>query len=42
MITILGFDKYHNARAIEVEGSKEEIQKLLEEQGWTNLVFLEE
>lgn len=42
MITILGFDEERNARAIEVKGgSREEIQKMLEDMGWINLVFLE-
>lgn len=41
MLTVLGFDKFHNARAIEVEGNKEEIEMMLEEDGWTGLVFLE-
>lgn len=42
MITVLGFDRYKNARAIEIEGSVEEAKKILEDAGWTNLVFLGE
>ena len=40
MITVLGFDQFGNARAVEVVGSKEEIQQLLESEGWTDLILL--
>lgn len=42
MITVLGFDRYKNARAIEIEGSVEEIQRILEDAGWTGLIILED
>lgn len=42
MTTVLGFDTEHTARAVEIESdNKEQIQEMLESQGWTNLVFLE-
>lgn len=42
MTTVLGFDVDHTARAVQVENdNKEQVQELLESQGWTNLVFLE-
>lgn len=39
MITVLGFDQYGNARAIEVKGNKDEVKRILEGAGWTNLIF---
>lgn len=38
---VLGIDKNHNSKAVEILGkSKEEIQKMLEEEGWNNITFL--
>lgn len=43
MTTVLGFDVNHTARAVEVESDdKEQVQEMLESEGWTNLVFLED
>lgn len=42
MVTVLGIDEQHNARAVEMkDGDREKIEKELKEGGWTNLVFLE-
>lgn len=42
-MTVLGFDAEHTARAVEVNGDNmKEIQKMLESEGWTNIVFLED
>jgi hypothetical protein len=41
MLTVLGFDDTHTARAVEIAGNQEEIQLKLENMGWTNLVFLQ-
>lgn len=41
MITVLGFDAEYNARAVEIkEANQEEVKKILEEQGWTSLIFI--
>ncbi|MGG0667766.1 hypothetical protein ABE073_04470 [Lederbergia citrisecunda] len=42
MITVLGFDHYGNARAVEAKGNKEEVKLILEGKGWTNLIIVEE
>ena len=42
MTTVLGFDMEHTARAVEVDSDDmEQVQVMLESEGWTNLVFLE-
>ena len=42
MIIVMGFDKNHKARAIEVEDTnREKIEEMLKIKGWTNLIFFE-
>ena len=42
MVTVLGFDNEHTARAVSVMNTnKEEVQEMLESEGWTGIVFFE-